>query len=1259
MKLFSSINYGTFLRLLVVAISITLLPNLIYSQFFTPRFTHFNDELVLCASIDMYGDQKAESIHASHTDLVVAEEMNGRFISRSILDKFGDNPPPIFQLRKKDKYLFQDMNNDGEVDVLITDDTSNLFLYLQDLAGNFHKSEIAQQQSRITSFAVHDLNEDDLPDIITLDITNRKLQFYLNMAGSEFQLVYTHNTSNQDKKFIVAEFNGDNMVDIGILRQGGSINELLFFSFDHYENTLINQHKEERVLFSNFLMVDFDQDKDLDFICYTNGSTFNDYENTGDFEFDVSSVTIDKSIRSPYWERIGADNKYKLIITDGEALHIYNRKEPDKYLKDQLFPFEVNTNLFNLGSIIPVDYDSDGDLDVISNQLLFINQDNWTQSDIHYIYLPNQSEIVADYDSDGDYDIISFFYGHMSISEQVTPYTFHYSNYKVKDDNNNYSNLVALQYDEDPELEFLQYGVNSTFIYLLDKINEDSFERKITIPLSEKNATEMTPADLDHDGDIDILITRDGLSNNIEWYENIDGENFTNHVLFNSSWWCEDSQVVDFDGDNDLDIIASIYRRVNLHNYGQIWFYENDGNGVFTEKLLASVKDKSFDEIYCYDLEDDGDLDILANTRFTGNDNSTIFVQENSDSFLEVPVNYSGKILGHLRLESQDHEVIIHHQGEKVGWSVLDEFLIPESNYIDQELNSIRRADIIDFDGDGDLDIHIKADIKEGINTIGNYLLFENISPVDVPKVTIEVFVDQNGNAVLDEGDDPFGHHTIKSLPSNILYDRIQSTTVLSDFPGEYSFQLLNYNDALWTINNGPDIRTITTEGIEEYEIYFSLLPKLDTLSLDVDLTATGARCNTTTRHYFTIRNTGTQNIDSVDLYLNFNSAINFELAFPQPLDQSPGQVHFRLLNIKPNGQHLFYCDLGMPGFEYFGQLFTTEIEVASSQTGVIAKDSVSYWHRCAIDPNKVEVHPFYGDKGYLLNNSQVLEYTVHFQNTGNSYAKNVLLQLELPPQLNKENFQFISSSHPDLLTTELEIDRELLEFKFEDIFLPDSTSDFAGSQGFVKYRIQTNSGLAVGETIPQRAAIYFDLNPAVITNQVQNMITNCSSLNNIEIETDTFGSGIHYTLNLENPILDSIFWASSSGGTSDSAGFSLEVLDGQIQSVSLTAFDPLCSIDTSLTFGTSSISNYEEQRNSFAVYPSLASTSLGIDPGFYQGLPPESFYRIIGINGEIFQSGSLIHPEIDIETLPAGIYFLLIHTGSSHFTSKFVRQND
>ena len=110
------------------------------------------------------------------------------------------------------------------------------------------------------------------------------------------------------------------------------------------------------------------------------------------------------------------------------------------------------------------------------------------------------------------------------------------------------------------------------------------------------------------------------------------------------------------------------------------------------------------------------------------------------------------------------------------------------------------------------------------------------------------------------------------------------------------------------------------------------------------------------------------------------------------------------------------------------------------------------------------------------------LEYEIHFQNLGNAPAQDVLIIDTLPSNyLKMATMEIITSSHSPMNLTIT--DGNVTKFNFPGIMLPDSASDPIGSMGMVKFRIKQDGSLPLGQTIDNFAAIYFDFNPAIITN--------------------------------------------------------------------------------------------------------------------------------------------------------------------------------
>ncbi len=114
------------------------------------------------------------------------------------------------------------------------------------------------------------------------------------------------------------------------------------------------------------------------------------------------------------------------------------------------------------------------------------------------------------------------------------------------------------------------------------------------------------------------------------------------------------------------------------------------------------------------------------------------------------------------------------------------------------------------------------------------------------------------------------------------------------------------------------------------------------------------------------------------------------------------------------------------------------------------------------------------------------LDYTIHFQNTGTDTAFTVVVRDTLDPDLDISTLEFLGASHAFEPSVE---EGRALAFTFADVLLPDSTTDLAGSQGYISYRIKPRSGLVAGNVISNTAGIYFDFNPPIITNTVSHVV--------------------------------------------------------------------------------------------------------------------------------------------------------------------------
>ena len=143
---------------------------------------------------------------------------------------------------------------------------------------------------------------------------------------------------------------------------------------------------------------------------------------------------------------------------------------------------------------------------------------------------------------------------------------------------------------------------------------------------------------------------------------------------------------------------------------------------------------------------------------------------------------------------------------------------------------------------------------------------------------------------------------------------------------------------------------------------------------------------------------------------------------------------------------------------------------------------------RSSYDPNDKLVNPGVPDDlNEIPLNEKWLTYTIRFQNEGNFSAKDIFVVDSLDQKFDKYSLTLLESSHPLSIETIKSNDQNIVKFNFNDIYLDYTANDELASQGYLKYMIKAKEDVVVNDIMENRAAIYFDQNPPIITNLTQN----------------------------------------------------------------------------------------------------------------------------------------------------------------------------
>jgi len=211
---------------------------------------------------------------------------------------------------------------------------------------------------------------------------------------------------------------------------------------------------------------------------------------------------------------------------------------------------------------------------------------------------------------------------------------------------------------------------------------------------------------------------------------------------------------------------------------------------------------------------------------------------------------------------------------------------------------------------------------------------------------------------------------------------------------------------------------------------------------------------------------------------------VSFVSASIAPTTITQDSVVFVLSSLSPfqSGQisTTVSVDLGVP----IGTLINSGAMILPIANDANPGCNSSYWEvftTGSFDPNDILVNrSFIYD--YEMAAPPDLEYIIRFQNTGNDTAFTVKILNPLDTtRLDLNSLDIVATSHnADIRFVYHERN---LEFVMNNILLPDSNTNEEMSHGFVRYRIKPKTTVAVGDSIQNFAAIYFDFNAPVITN--------------------------------------------------------------------------------------------------------------------------------------------------------------------------------
>lgn len=356
------------------------------------------------------------------------------------------------------------------------------------------------------------------------------------------------------------------------------------------------------------------------------------------------------------------------------------------------------------------------------------------------------------------------------------------------------------------------------------------------------------------------------------------------------------------------------------------------------------------------------------------------------------------------------------------------------------------------------------------------------------------VYLDNNGNHTKESGEPFIQSGIMKSVKGSIttgsnivngnfaiaadtgayITEPIISSPYIHPFPVNHSSTFSTYAN-----RDTVNFAMVPTPGVNDLRI--TLLP------------VSPARIGAQSRYLVKYENIGTTTISNGNIKLIKDARTAYDSASVAQSSIVNDTITWNYSNLAPldTREMMVYLSLAIPPTLNINDTLHLNITVNPMSGDTTPLNNTALLKQLAtgsFDPNdKTESHGE-GFSAHLLSNGEYLNYVIRFQNTGTDTAFRVLIRDTLDAKLALGSFEMIAASHPYRLTV---TNGNQLEWKFDPILLPDSNHSVPNSQGYIAYRIRPLTTLVAGDSILNRAGIYFDFNPPVMTNSELTVIDN------------------------------------------------------------------------------------------------------------------------------------------------------------------------
>lgn len=952
-----------------------------------------------------------------------------------------------------------DIDNDGDKDIIGNYSNSPLgsFCWYENLGNSTFGNEnsVNTGTTDISMLKIYDLNQDGLPDILYASMYKIACAYNqgAGVFGPEILIANTRVT-----QFFAFDNDNDNDLDVGYLSHYND-NVLLF------ENINSSSFGAEQEILppiyeaSNVINTDIDNDGDQDIVATKQGSSvFSEdlvyYENQGGGIFS-NSIILNTL------ELLGGSSGLEVLDIDNDG--------QDDICIGSLFWFK-KLGLVNFSTIAPISVTADTPF----------------------------SSTVADFNGDGKVDIATAAIEHFNVAwyhnmgNNIFGTTSAVLTYIT---NNRYIKHGDLNNDG---LQDIITNKSNTVGWLQNMGGGDFYDYSLlftwNIPNSYERYNDFEIGDIDNDGNLDIVVY---FSSGLKYLKNLGNNNFASSLTTinstSSSYNYSDITLSDINDDGLLDIVYTIPNAI-------VW-QENIGNGSFGGEINVTSMVDQPRAVSVADIDNDGLKDIVS---ISYNDNKTAWYKNLGGNQFGMQQIISTTIGQPTELATGDLngdnliDIITGNEGRVYWIENIGNGQFSNKITIIDDLELLSSIVLAETDGDGDLDIVITTMGDDGLRVLSNNYVHDF-------QVTGRIFYDKNQNGIFDNNDSGIPNSGVLTNPNSsysFSYANGFYNTIFNDTIGMYDI----FSDSIpyWSLVTVPTSYqvNVTSNFTSQSNLDFGFYPNVFFEEVTPLLIASAPNCNDTVNYWVNLTNSGTLKNSGI-IELKLDPLNNYYSSSNLPDSIVGNSIYWHYDSLEVLNQLQFNVEIVLPDFQSMGNELVDSLIISTlDANGNVSNQFEAMRNQiltCAYDPNDKTVYPKGTTSlGYIPTDTEWLEYIIRFQNTGTNTAKNVRIDDVLDNNI--ERIVPLSSSHDVHITVD---ENNMVSFMFDNINLPDSNSNMLGSQGYVAYKVKLKSNLIEGTQISNVASIYFDYNPAIVTNTVINTLHDGGIASVAELKND------------------------------------------------------------------------------------------------------------------------------------------------------------